>query len=204
MAKSIKWWAKGVFFENCNCKLLCRAHISFKQPCDFERCIGHWAFHFKEAAFGSTPLADLNAFVLGDAPQVMYEGNWLQAIYIDQRSDEAQRKALEKIFTGQAGGVWAVLAQFIGNRMPTQYVPIDFQDEGREKFMKIEGVVETWVKAIKGADKTGLVLGLNMHNQIHGDPQIFALGSTRFEHQGLSLHTDNTHAIYSDFSWKGP
>ena len=38
-----QWWARGILFENCNCHLLCRGHISWKLPCDYERCLGFWA-----------------------------------------------------------------------------------------------------------------------------------------------------------------
>jgi hypothetical protein len=38
-----QWWARGTLFENCNCHLLCRGHISWKLPCDYERCLGFWA-----------------------------------------------------------------------------------------------------------------------------------------------------------------
>jgi len=37
------WWVNGTLFENCNCQLLCPAHISFRQDCQDERCVGFWA-----------------------------------------------------------------------------------------------------------------------------------------------------------------
>ncbi|MCZ6472339.1 MAG: DUF1326 domain-containing protein [SAR324 cluster bacterium] len=204
MASSANWWAKGVFFENCNCQLLCRAHISFKQSCDFERCIGHWAFHFRQAAREDTRLDRLNAFIVCDAPQIMYEGNWTQAIYIDEKANEPQREFLEDIFTGRGGSTWGILADLIGTRLDTKYVPIHFEDDGKRKAMRIEGVGETYVQAIRGAERDQEVQAFNMFNQIHGDPQVLALGSTRFEDQGIVLNTSDTHAIYSEFSWRGP
>ena len=198
------WNIKGSFFENCNCELLCRAHIHFSKLCDHERCIGHWAFHFDEGRYGETPLDGLNAFVLGDSPRVMAEGNWTQAIYIDERASGQQRDVVERILTGRAGGTWAKLAPLVGKRMPTRFVRITYRREGKRWSMTVEGVAEAFAEPIRGADKTKNVLGYNMFNQIHGDPQIFGTGNTRFADHGITFGTDGTHAIISEFHWKGP
>lgn len=204
MAATETWRAKGLMFENCNCQLLCPAHLSFKQRCEHERCIGHWAIHIDEGTYGDTPLAGLNAFIVSDAPQIMIEGGWTQAICIDERADASQRRALERIYTGQAGGSWAILAEFVETRLATRFLPIQFKDEGRRKSMWVEGDFSTAIEAIKGADKDQEARLVNVHNQIHGPTQVLAFGTTRFEDQGLVLSTDGTHAIASPFSWNGP
>ena len=144
------WWANGLLFENCDCASVCPGHISFRQPCNHERCQGYWAFHIEEGAWGDTSLEDLNAFILYDAPQVMAEGNWKQEMYLDQRAGERQRYALEAIFSGEAGSGWAVIAPFFGHREPARYVPIHIEDSGKEMSIHIEGVVQSTVKWIWG------------------------------------------------------
>src|SRR5574341_370125 len=129
------WWAKGLLFENCNCRLLCHCHVAFKQAADEERCIGPWAIHIEDGAYGAVPLDGQNIFVMGDSPRLMIKGGWTQAIYLDERASPAQREALETILTGQAGGGIAKLAALVGNRLPTQAVPIRFEDHGRRKSM---------------------------------------------------------------------
>lgn len=198
------WSAQGSFFENCNCELLCRAHIHFTKPCDHVRCLGHWAFHLDEGRFGDAILNDLNVFVIGDSPQVMAEGNWTQAIYIDQRAQPPQRQALEAILTGKAGSTWAKLAMLVQTRLPTRFVPMSYACDGKRWSMTVEGVAETFAEPIRGAAKGKHVLGYNMFNQIHGDPQIFATGNTRFADHDITLSTEGTHAIISEFHWTGP
>ena len=68
------WHARGLVFENCNCQLLCPGHVSFKQPCSNERCVGNWALHVDAGRFDAIDLAGLNAVIVFDAPQRMYEG----------------------------------------------------------------------------------------------------------------------------------
>jgi hypothetical protein len=204
MVEAERWWARGLLFENCNCQLLCPAHLSFKQRCQHERCVGHWAIHIDQGRYGMLSLDGLNAFIASDSPQLMISGGWTQAIYLDERADEAQRRALEQIFTGRAGGTWAVLARFVSNRLETRAVSIRFEDEGRRKAMWIDGCLETAVEALKGADPAQEAVLANVFNQIHASTQVLALGTTRYADRGFALTTSGTHALYSRFSWAGP
>lgn len=204
MTRAERWWAEGLLFENCNCELLCRAHLSYREPCDHERCLGHWAIHVERGAHAETPLDGLNAFIVMDTPQIMLDGGWTQAICIDERADTAQREALERIFTGADGGTWRVLSSLVETRLETRYLPIQFRDEGRTKSMWVDGDFDATIEAIMGDDKTQEVLLVNAHNQIHGPAQTLARGTTRYAHQGLALTTDGSHAIASRFSWGGP
>ncbi len=198
------WWAKGLLFENCNCQLLCPGHLSFKQLCAHERCLGIWAMAFEDGRFDATPLGGLNAAVLFDTPQHMISGNWTTALVVDARADEAQRKALETILHGQAGGPWAVLGRFVGKRLDSRALPIQLEDAGRRKRMWVDGLFDTSIEAIRGKDKTQEAVLANVFNQIHDPTQVLALGKTRCTDPRIPFVTDDTHALYSQFSWRGP
>ena len=204
MGDAPAWRAEGLLFENCNCALLCRAHLSYKNLCDFERCLFHWGIRFEDGAYGDVPLGGLSVFIIGDAPRMMIDGDWTEAIYIDAAAEPAQRQALETILTGKAGGPWKILAGFVARWLEIRYVPIAFAAQGKRKSMSIEGILATSVEAIRSDDGEGEVRFENLHNKIHAPSQVIATGSTSFEDQGLSLDTEGTHAIYSRFSWRGP
>ena len=204
MTPSESWWAKGTLYENCNCRLLCRCHISYRQPADHDRCIGYLATHIQQGRYGEVPLDGLNAVMYVNAPQIMAELGWTLGLYIDERADGPQREALQVIFTGRGGSGWGVLASLATQWLETRFVPIDHQSDGTMRSWRIDGVLDTRLEPIKSADKTGPVRLENIHNQVHGPSQVLAWGSTRFEDQGHSVETDSTHALYSDFSWKGP
>ena len=197
----IPWQATGLLFENCSCQLVCPAHISFKQYCTHDRCIGHWAIHIDEGRFGTTGLDGSNVVILYDAPQRMYEGGWTEVFYIDESAHAARREALETIFSGQAGGPWQVLAQFVSKRLDTRIVPIHFEDGGREKRMWIDGVFETEIAAIRASDDRGEAMLVNLFNQIHAERQVLARGRTRVTDREFAFEIDKTHALYSQFSW---
>jgi hypothetical protein len=191
-----------LLFENCNCQLACPAHFSFDQLCTHERCRGYWGIHVEDGRFDEVPLGGVDAVVLYDTPQHMMSGGWTTAIYLDERADPRQRRALESILSGDAGGPWKVLARFVANRLETRFVPIAFEDAGRRKRMSIEGVLETSIEAVRGKDKSQEAVLSNVFNQIHAPLQVLALGSTRCADRGLSIETKATHALYSSFHWE--
>lgn len=199
-----QWWARGTLFENCNCDLLCRAHISWKQACDHERCLGFWAIHFDAGEYGQISLGGVNALSFLDMPRVMAEGEGTQALYIDEGASGDQRMALEAILAGRAGGGLAVLADFISTRLETRFLPIQIEDQGRRKTVRIAGVVECEINAIRGMDKDKEVRMENIHNQIFGASQVLAKGTSRFKDGDLALTSDLSHAVYAQFNWKGP
>jgi hypothetical protein len=197
------WRARGLLFENCNCDLLCPGHISFKQPCSHERCQGTWAIHLEEGRFGEIDLGGLNAAIVFDAPRRMYDGGWSQLCFIDADASVAQRAALEDILSGRAGGPWDILTRFVDTRLDTQYVPMRFEADGREKRLTSPTLFDTTVKAIRGADGESDAQIQNLHNVIHGPTHTLARGRTRCTHPQFDFFNERTHGLYSHFSWTG-
>lgn len=202
--KAPKWWAKGLLFENCNCQLICPAHISFKQSCTHERCTGYWAIRFEEGAYGGIPLNGLMAALFYDTPQRMYEGGWSEKLYLDVNATASQREAVEAILKGSAGGPWAILAKFVATWMDTRTVEFKFEDEGRKKSLSVEGLFETKIEALRGTDPEKESVLENLYNTIHGLTHVLARGSSNCAEQGFTFATKGTHALYSNFSWEGP
>ncbi len=196
------WWARGLLFENCNCQLLCPGHLSFKQLCTHERCLGAWAMHFDEGRHGDVSLGGLNAVVVWDSPRHMIAGGWTTAFFIDDRAGDRQRNALERILSGAAGGPWAVIARFVARRLESRFVPVHFEDGGRRKRMSIGGALETSIEAIRGKDASQEAVLSNVFNQLHAPLQALALGQTRCSDPRMPFETSGTHALHSRFSWE--
>ena len=198
---SHQWNAKGLLFENCSCQLLCPAHVSFKHTCDGDRCHGHWCFHIDSGQFNDVSLNNTNIAVVFDAPTTMYEGDWTQVFYVDEATSPAQRHALESIFSGHTGGPWSVLSRFVSEQLETRVVPMTFEDNDRQKTLVIAGIFETAISAVPGADGDGEAIISNLHNVIHGPVHTMARGKSRHTDSTLGFSVENTHALYSYFSW---
>jgi len=200
-AESVAWWARGLLFENCSCAVVCPGHFHFSQKCTHERCKGYWAMHFDEGKFGSVDLAGVRVVVVFDSPQIMIEGNWTRIHLVDESATEEQREALETILSGRAGGPWEVLARFVGRQLPTRYLPIRYEEEGRTKRVVIDGLMEGEIKEIRGRDKDRPVRFENLFNQIHAPSQVIALGSTRYDDGHITLVNEKSHGLHSRFDW---
>ena len=201
--EGLTWWAKGLVFENCSCQLLCRVHVSFKQQCDGDVCIGHWGVHVASGQYADLSIDDLNVAVIYNSPARMYEGGWRQRLYVDERADASQRSALESIFSGRVAGPWGILGQFVSTRLDTKFAPIRFQETGNTKRMTVPGVFDTTVTAIRGRDGTGPAILSNLYNVLHGVVHVLARGTTRCRDDAFDFTTEKTHGLYSDFSWEG-
>ena len=126
---------------------------------------------------------------------------WIETLYIDERANQAQRQAIERILMGQEGGPWVVLSRFVEKRHPTRYLPIHFEDQGRMKRMWVDGIFDTTIENIKGQNRDKEVAINNMFNMIHSSHQVIASGETRCDDSGHIFSMKGTHALYSKFSW---
>jgi len=195
------WWARGLLFENCNCQLVCPGHVHFDQHCTHERCVGYWALRFDDGEFSGVGLAGCKAVVAYDSPRHMIEGDWIETIVIDESASPDQRRSIESILTGQAGGPWKVLARFVGTRLATRYRPILIEDAELSKSVLVDGLLDSKVEALRGRDRTQAVTFENIFNQIHAPSQVIARGTARYDDGRIRVENRGTHALWSRFEW---
>src|SRR2546430_15391216 len=67
----------------------------------------------------------------------MGDGNWTIGAYVDERARDDQRRALEQIFTGRAGGIPGVIWTLAGKRLPTPAGPIAVREARRSRRARI-------------------------------------------------------------------
>ncbi|MEZ5291131.1 MAG: DUF1326 domain-containing protein [Vicinamibacterales bacterium] len=195
------WHARGLMFENCTCQVVCPGHMHFSQACTHERCLGYWAIRIDDGRYGDVPLDGLRAFVAFDSPQRMMDGGWTEVVVIDESASPDQRRALDAILRGRAGGPWEVLARFVARWLDTRYLPVAFEDGGTTHRATIPGVATTSVSNIRGRDRSQPVTFENIFNQIHGSTQVIATGSSDYDDGVIRFHTEKTHGLHSRFEW---
>jgi hypothetical protein len=195
------WWAKGLLFENCSCQLVCPGHLHFEQLCTRDRCRGYWAIRVDDGRFGSVSLEGLRALIAFDSPKRMIDGGWTEIVIIDAAAGQDERQALETILTGRAGGPWALLAQFVGTRLPTRFLTIEFADEGKTKRAVVPSIMTAEVTDIRGRNRAEPVRFENIFNQIHAPSQVLALGTTDYDDGVIAFRNERTHGLHSRFDW---
>lgn len=105
------WTITGDYVEACNCDVACQC-LWGATP-DEDRCIFSSVFHITDGQYGDVDLSGLHAALLGRCEEgVMIDPDtaWHVVLLIDESADDGQRAALEAIYLGRAGGVFAAAA----------------------------------------------------------------------------------------------
>lgn len=121
------WRVSGDWFDVCKCKLPCPCE--FAQAPTYDECDGVLAYHIKKGHYGQTILDGLNMLAVGYFKGNIWAGNTKAdfAFFIDEKTDQQQRNALQMIFSGKAGGFMAEFAKLMGEVRGTDFVPIQFE-----------------------------------------------------------------------------
>jgi hypothetical protein len=118
------WKIKSDYIETCNCDFGC--------PCNFNGfptngfCRALVFFHIQEGSYGSVKLGGLEVVYAVSWPKAIHEGNGTMQLFITRDSEEDQREALVKIFSGKAkgDGPFALFATTLKYVLAPQYVEI--------------------------------------------------------------------------------
>ena len=102
----MSWQLNGTLLIACNCDYGC--------PCNFNalpthrHCEGAWTWHVEGGAVDGTKLDGMNFAVFADWPGAIHEGGGKAIAYIDERANDAQRRAIETLVRGGVGGPWGI------------------------------------------------------------------------------------------------
>jgi hypothetical protein len=194
-----KWRIEGEYFESCNCEVLCPCLLSNAQARPTEgHCDVVLAFHIKQGSFGAVDISGLNAVQALTTPGPMAKGGGTLAVYVDGRANDAQRAALEAIFTGAAGGAPALFGPMIANVLPTRSVPITFRSDGKQFHVVIPNVTEVTVEGIQSAGQVWL------ENVAHPASRKLAVAkgtSSHYQDHSMTFENSGRNGHFSPISW---
>ena len=132
------WSLQGTYFENCSCDMVCPCTTSgLTKPADAERCRVVLVFHIDSGEVDGINVGGLTVAVLADTPQVMADGNWRVAMFMDEAANEEQADRLGGVFSGQLGGPMEALSGLIGENLGVEVAPIEYEDDGRRHRVRI-------------------------------------------------------------------
>ena len=199
---SEKWKLTGTYFEACNCDVVC--------PCTFlssptqGECTAFAGWHIENGNFANVSLNGLNVALTLNAPGHMLEVKWRVALYVDITASEEQKNALTQIYTGQVGGHLAMLTPFIGEVLGISSVPIEYEVDGKQRRLKIPGVLEGDIAAIQ--DQGGADVSINNAplGLAPGYPLIVAKSNkVSYTDHGLQWEISGKNGFYSPFTYQG-
>lgn len=199
---SNSWKIEGDYFEACNCDTVCPC-VFLGNP-DQGECDVIVAWHIAKGRFGNTSLDGLNVVAVFHTPGNMFTGpKWKAALYLDERAGKEQADALGKIYSGQAGGFFSVVAGLFGEIVGVRSVPIKFEMAGKRRTLHVPAAIDLTIEGIEGADKS-------KESTISNAPMLVAPGfaavvakSTKnsFSDHGMKWDNSGKNGFYSKFAY---
>jgi hypothetical protein len=145
MATTTPWKITGLYFEACNCELVCPCYTA--KPPTYGFCEGNCAWHVKQGKYGDVSLDGLSVIMVQRCDGLMRETQWKCWYYIDDRATSEQFDALKRIFSLTDGGH---LAKIFGKLWEVQKV------ERAAVEVKLDG----WQHRASILGKLGLAIGV--------------------------------------------
>lgn len=211
MAEIDKWHVHGDWFDVCKCSIPC--------PCTFAQaptsgdCDGVLAYHIKEGQYGDVPLADLNLLAVSYFKGNIWSGDTKASMgfFIDERADDAQREALQLIWSGKAGGFPALFADLIGEVRGIDFAPIviEVADDLGHWRAEIPGKVVAEGEALSGpmTPPGKRVQTLNAPGSETGPGTVATWGTAvvdRVDCFGFVWEWNGRSSKHIPFDWSGP
>ncbi len=145
MLEPAAWDISGLYFEACNCDLVCPCYSA--QPPTYGFCEGNCAWHVQRGHYGEVRLDGLNVIMAQRCEGFMRENPWRAWFYLDNQADAEQYEALRRIFTAFEGGH---LARVFGKLWDVQKV----------ERADIEVQLAGWQHRVSILGRLGLAIGV--------------------------------------------
>lgn len=195
------WNLKGTYFETCNCDAACPC-VFLSDPTN-DDCTVIVGWHIDEGDYDGVDLSGLNVAMAAYAPGNMAQVKWDAALYLDDRADEAQAGGLAAIFSGQAGGVPAALAQHIGKHLGAGPARIDVEIDGKRRTMRIGDLASLALETVPGQDGGPIHVSGHPLAIAPGNPAVVGRSEhARYEDHGLHWEFSSSTAFTSPFQYR--
>jgi hypothetical protein len=191
---------EGSLLEVCNCDTLCPCWIG-DDP-DNGYCQSVVAYNLVKGTINGIDVSGLTLIGVVYIPGNILEGNWKQAVLVDDRATDEQMDAMLQCFGGQLGGPLADLAQLIGERVSIERAKIEHEIVDGAGTLKVEGKIDYTMQPYRGPDGSITTLNNSIFSTVPGSPAYVA----RADHQKVDVdgigqwELEGKNAIQSD--WK--
>lgn len=205
MASGI-WKLRGEYMESCNCDYLCPCIYTNPQgEATHDHCTALLVFRIDEGQHDTVDLGGLKFALIIRSGRVMADGDWIFAGVVDDRADDAQRAALTKIVSGEAGGTPGLIRDhLVSDFRGVEYQPIDFVMDGLRRATTIGGVIAFEIEGV--ASRNGSGEPFYIDNTGHPANSRLALARSSETHihgfgLDLDLNGQGNNGHFAPFNW---
>jgi hypothetical protein len=156
----MSWQIRGSYFESCNCEAICPCRKIDGVPggrSTYGECLGVLSWVIEAGRADDVELDGLKVALAARYHDDEPGSPWRFVLYVDERGDEAQRVALEGIYTGGLGGdalkhfPWAWKAAEL---IAVRPVEIEVSHEPRRQWLRIRDRVTVRIRAAWAGPET--------------------------------------------------
>ncbi len=107
MTASAPWQISGTYLESCNCEAICPCRTIGGRAggrSTYGICLGALSWAIEEGGADGVDLAGLGVVLASRYDDDEPGSPWSFILYLDERADEDQLRALEDVFLGRLGG----------------------------------------------------------------------------------------------------
>jgi hypothetical protein len=164
-------------------------------------------FRIDDGSCEGTRLDGLKFALVIRSGKVMADGNWIFAGVVDERADDAQRKALVAIVSGEAGGPPAFIREnLVSDFRGVELKPIQFDLDGLKRSTVIPDVLSFQIEGVASRNRSGEPFYID--NTAHPAGRRLALARARQTHvHGFGLDLDlvgkGNNGHFAPFAWAG-
>jgi hypothetical protein len=151
------WQLSGEYMESCDCDYLCPCIYTNPQAgATNDNCHAVMVFRVDKGQSGGVDLGGLCFALVIRSGKVMADGNWVFAGVVDAKANDAQRKALEAIVSGQAGGPPGMIrTHLVSDFRGVEFKPIDFRLEGLKRGVTIPDILSFEIEGVASRNRSG-------------------------------------------------
>lgn len=201
-----KWRMSGSLLGECNCDWGCPC--SFDAPPTRGGCYGVYTWVVDKGAYGDVKLDGVAFALPGTWPGAVHLGHGTSVLLGDERATPAQRKAIEVLGRGRAGGPFEVFASVTERWLPTVFAPFEIRIKGIRSVVRVDSgkIYNLALSRIKNpvtGDEEELYLdkptGFTAKRSELGMSKVAKLNLP-----GLAYDNSGRYAEFSAFSYSGP
>lgn len=135
------WRITGDWWDLCNCAIGCPCNFGSEPTLGY--CDGVLTWLIRDGNYGTVKLGgDLGVVLVMHFEGSVFEKNRESGFLIDDRADAVQRDALRKIFTGEAGGVFAAWRDLRISLDGVEFVPMRVSHDPENWCVQVPGLIE--------------------------------------------------------------
>ncbi len=199
------WHIKGELILSCNCTVFCPCVLSLgKHPPTEGYCQTWGGIRIDDGKFGDVGLSGIALGLIIEIPGQMSRGNWSAGVYIDNKADIYQVKALTRIMTGQAGGTTHLLSILVGRFLGVWQEDVRYEVEGDVRRFTIPKIIDGEIAPVAGRE-AGQATTIE-NSQYWIGPQIIVAQALKSRYRGHGRNWDfkGRSAEICALDWKGP